>query len=336
MIFFITFLRALAACLITNSHYTGVYPADIIANGGLIGDILFFAVSGYCLCNVKLSFPRWYGKRLWRVYLPVWIATGIYLLVGGYTFASLVGWQGMGLPQALTQALTWFLYPTYYHFIASIILLYIPFYAVMKLKPLRNHIPLVMLALLGVMLAVYLFFYDKSYYHIDTVREPFIRFLFMESMLLGAHFKLKDGTYRNRFSWGWVALLAVSFVAYFASKLLFSRLSFLSPLQMVNQALIFLLLYATLRVCAGLDAKLERMPKFLRVAVTFLADRTLEIYVVQYVLIEVLRPFFGFPLNWLVLTASILAAASILHILCKGIYGGVDLLIAKCRRKEKA
>ncbi len=46
MIFFITFLRALATCLITNSQYTGVYPTDIIANGGLLGDILFFAVSG--------------------------------------------------------------------------------------------------------------------------------------------------------------------------------------------------------------------------------------------------------------------------------------------------
>ena len=44
MVYFITFLRAMAACLITNAHYTGVYPTDLIANGGLIGDIIFFAV----------------------------------------------------------------------------------------------------------------------------------------------------------------------------------------------------------------------------------------------------------------------------------------------------
>ena len=67
MIFFITCLRALAACLITNAHYTGIYPIDLIANGGLIGDILFFAVSGYCLNNVKTLYPRWYGKRIYRV-----------------------------------------------------------------------------------------------------------------------------------------------------------------------------------------------------------------------------------------------------------------------------
>lgn len=32
MIFYITFLRALAAILITNAHYVGVYPTDLIAN----------------------------------------------------------------------------------------------------------------------------------------------------------------------------------------------------------------------------------------------------------------------------------------------------------------
>ena len=41
MIFFIMCLKALAACLITNAHYKGIYPSDLIANGGLIGDVLF-------------------------------------------------------------------------------------------------------------------------------------------------------------------------------------------------------------------------------------------------------------------------------------------------------
>lgn len=99
MVLFITVLRALAACLITNAHYTGVYPTDLIANGGLLGDVLFFAISGYCLFNVKKSFPAWYGKRLVRVYPPVLIATAIYFLIGSYTFAE-------------NNLLWWFLYPT--------------------------------------------------------------------------------------------------------------------------------------------------------------------------------------------------------------------------------
>ncbi|MBQ0099636.1 MAG: acyltransferase family protein, partial [Firmicutes bacterium] len=107
MIFFITFLRFLAACLITNSHYTGVYPTDIIANGGLLGDVLFFAVSGYCLANVKKSFPSWYWKRLVRCYLPVLIISGVYLLIGFYSLNE-------------NSALWWLLYPTNYHFVSSI------------------------------------------------------------------------------------------------------------------------------------------------------------------------------------------------------------------------
>ena len=79
MIFFITVLRALAACIITNSHYVGVYPTDLIANGGLFGDVIFFAVSGFCLTNVKNSFPKWYGKRLVRVFPAVFIISIIYI-----------------------------------------------------------------------------------------------------------------------------------------------------------------------------------------------------------------------------------------------------------------
>lgn len=32
---FIVLMRALAAIVITNAHYTGVYPTDLIANGGV-------------------------------------------------------------------------------------------------------------------------------------------------------------------------------------------------------------------------------------------------------------------------------------------------------------
>ena len=68
MIYFATVLRALAAMLITNSHYTGVYPTDFIANGGLLGNVIFFAVSDFCRCNPKHRFPLWYGKRIVRIY----------------------------------------------------------------------------------------------------------------------------------------------------------------------------------------------------------------------------------------------------------------------------
>ena len=121
MIFYITVLRALAAMLITNAHYIGIYPTDLIANGGLLGDVIFFAVSGFCLVDIKQSFPQWYSKRIIRIYPVVWIITSVYIVLGFYTFDD---WT-------LAE---YFLYPTYYHFVASIIILYIPYYFIVRSK----------------------------------------------------------------------------------------------------------------------------------------------------------------------------------------------------------
>ena len=249
MVFFITVLRALAACLITNAHYTGIYPTDLIANGGLIGDVLFFAVSGYCLYNVKLPFVKWYAKRIYRIYPPVLIMTAIYLLTGAYSLSEhTLGW--------------WFLYPTYYHFVASIIVLYIPFYFCMKIEWLRNSLLTVMGMIAIVWIIVYCTIYDRSYYHIDKVREPMIRFLFMESMLLGAWFKKNDQKIRNKFKiWYPFATLGM-FLIYFVSKLLFSHRESLVNYQIFNQVAIFMLLYLIFRTIAGLDLKLtENLPE---------------------------------------------------------------------------
>lgn len=327
MIFFITFLRALAACFITNAHYTGIYPTDLIANGGLVGDVLFFAISGYCLYNIKYSlslngFIRWYSKRLWRIYLPVLIVTTVYLIIGSYQFSEDRGF------------FWWIVFPTNYHFVASIIILYIPFFFLMKIEVLRKRILLVMAGIVVVWLIVYWSVYDRSYYHIDTVREPMIRFLFMESMLLGAWFRQNDMTFRNKFKPIYPILTIVLFGIYFASKVLFSKKTELSTFQFLNQIAIFLLLFFVFRLFCGVDETLEKMPVFLKKTVTTLSKITLEIYVVQYVIIDAIRELnLFFPLNWVLLTGCIFLAAMLLHTICELIYGATEKMLS--RRRDK-
>lgn len=320
MIFFITFLRALAACFITNAHYTGIYPTDIIANGGLIGDVLFFAISGYCLFNVKnelslRGFACWYGKRIWRVYPPVMIVTAIFMLFGAYDpFEHSFFW--------------WYIYPTYYHFVASIIILYIPFFFIMKIDYLKKRIPLIMMVIAVTWLLVYFVLYDRSYYHIDTVWEPMIRFLFMECMLLGAWFRQNDKKLRNKFKPGYAVLTLLIFLLYFVTKLLLSSNAGLVSFQFLNQIIIFILLWFMFRSFCGLDEKLELMPSWSKTIVQFIANMTLEIYVVQYVLITVIREWrLFFPLNWILLTASIIISAYILHMICNLFYSFSNLLL---------
>ena len=322
MVFFITVLRALAACLITNSHYTGIYPTDLIANGGLLGDIIFFAVSGYCLYNVKGNFFKWYGKRLLRIYPVVILITIIYMFLGFYSLKT-------------NDFFWWFIYPTNYHFLSSIVVLYIPYYVVMKIKQTRENIPMVMIIVLMLYIIVYVFIYDKSYYHIDTVIEPMIWFLYFESMLLGVYFKSNDQKFRNKpnFIIGVIGTV-VSFVGYFASKLLFSSYPSISSLQIVNQLAIFTLLFCMFRLFASIDSKLEKMPKPIKKVAEFLAKITLEIYVVQIELILLIRPHLSFPINWLAITASILIAAFALHLLNNLILKAINKIFEGKTKKQ--
>ncbi len=327
MVFFITVLRALAATLITNSHYTGVYPTDIIANGGLLGDILFFAVSGYCLFNIKLPFHKWYLKRISRVYIPVWIVTIVFAIMKITEYHLY-----------RSNIFDIFVYPTNFHFIASIVLLYIAFYIISKIQLLRNNIPWVMLFVAGLALIVYIFAIDKTQYIVDTVHLPFIRFLFMESMLLGAFFKQKEKQYKNVFKIRYLLMFVALFVIYFSSKIVFSqygtKYAFLNQVQILNQVIILGLLYFMFRMFIGIDEKLESFPKIIKKIITFIADRTLEIYLVQIVIIEYLASKFSFPVNWVVLTCAIIFAAFVLHMVCGWIYKLIDI-IEKYFKKDK-
>ena len=319
--FFISCLRALAACLITNAHYTGIYPIDLIANGGLIGDVLFFVVSGYCLYNIKMSFPKWYGKRIYRVYPPVLIITAIYILVGAYSLADhSVRW--------------WFIYPTYYHFVASIIVLYIPYYFIIKVDFLRKNLLFVMGLIAVGWVIVYFTVYDYSYYHIDTVREPMIRVLFMECMLLGAWFRQNDRSVRNKFKMWHLLAMLIAFFVYFASKIMFSHIDNLAPFQILNQVVIFVLLIFIFLTFAGLDEKLENLPENIKKVIRFVSNITLEIYVVQYVLINLASPIGHFPLNWIVLTTLIIACAFFLHKICVCFYHAVKYMTIEMSREN--
>ena len=57
------------------------YPVPELATGGLLGNTLFFFVSGYglqlSLGRRLVSFWPWYLRRAWRVYVPMWIALAI-------------------------------------------------------------------------------------------------------------------------------------------------------------------------------------------------------------------------------------------------------------------
>ena len=110
-------------------------------------------------------------------------------------------------------------------------------------------------------------------------------------------------------------LLFLLLGVYFASKLLFVKITSLSEYQILNQVVLFIVLFFLFRRAFSLEDKLKTLDGTrLWKVVVFLSDHTLEIYCVQYVIIDVVRDWgLIFPLNWLVLTAMILLTATALR-----------------------
>ena len=315
---FIVLMRALAAILITNAHYTGVYPTDMIANGGLLGNVIFFSVSGFCLANTTGSFPKWYLKRFIRIYTPAWIITLIYIVLGAYVIRS-------GLDVA-----KFFIWPTHWHFIASIILLYIPLFFVSKyLEMNRKNYCILALVVLTLQLGLYFTVYDRSYYHIDTVVEPMIEFLFFQSMLLGLHYRWRcnnnEGELRKPLGVSLICVGGGLAIIYFASKLLFVNFTSLSPFQILNQVVLWALLYVLFQICMRLEDRLKKIEcSKVWACIKFVADRTLEIYLVQFVILEHLK-IGPFPFNWLLLTTTIILSATCLRWLSQRVIRRINI-----------
>ncbi|MFQ7120930.1 MAG: acyltransferase family protein, partial [Intestinibacter sp.] len=231
---FINVLKVLAAILITNSHYTNIWPYSFMAFGGLLGDVLYFAISGFCLADIKGSFSRWYLKRILRIYPILWIVNIIGASLGYFEISSIKAFMKL------------FIYPTYFHFIASIMMLYIIFYFIVKYLLGKIGFKAVMVCLTVLYVAIYLLLYDKSYYHIDVVEEDMVRFLFLASMLLGVYFRKYSVNEKKGFL-QYIQVFGL-FLMYLISKVAFSKINTISIFQILNVVLIYALLYSIFKV----------------------------------------------------------------------------------------
>ena len=318
---FINLLRILAAVCITNSHFANVWPMSGIASGGMLGDILFFAISGYCLYRPEFKMKdlgRWYIKRIRRIYITVIL---IALLTSFFT----------GFPSSASGWLHTFIYPTNYHFVASIMVLYIVYYLLMNLlKRWKISIGISVVAFLMAVLIVYALIFDKSWYHIDVVENHFIRLLFFASMLLGAYFReveQKAGKYTANSTLQNGMLAIVSIIVYFAVRLAVPRFG-LHTVQIFTWVAILFALYCIIRWAESLESFLIKLPGKAKGILEFLAGITLQIYLVQFPIIERFETLV-FPINLFVITIAIVVAATVVYLLDRGIQKGIDMLFRK-------
>lgn len=120
-------LRCLAGLLIANSHIEGYYPIRQLAADGLVGNSLFFLLSGLGLSlsrrRTQRPFVQWYARRAGRI-LP-----SVCLIVLVFDFLGRAGWRSWTVADYVSR----FGWGAGYHFIEQILVFYVLFYWLQKL-----------------------------------------------------------------------------------------------------------------------------------------------------------------------------------------------------------
>jgi len=127
-------MRAAAALLIANSHLEAFYPRTWLAGDGLLGNTLFYFLSGFGVSVAAGSrgrgFLRWYGRRIMRLYPAVILSV---LVVQVLLQAQWRTWKPLDYFQAM-------IFPTTFGYVGHIMLVYALLYWL--LKPGRQQVHL--------------------------------------------------------------------------------------------------------------------------------------------------------------------------------------------------
>lgn len=300
----IILLRVIATILITNTHYGQIWPTSKMAVGGLLGDLLFFCISGFCLSSAKKPKTSiFFKKRVLRIYPSVIIITLILIALGQ---VKISGWFGR-------MSITGIVFPTIFHFIESILFLYILLFPCLKISFLNKRIPWIM-AFIAVAFFITYILIDRTE-KLDTATHIVTKFLFFEGMLYGVYLKQNIEKRINII----ISLLSfvVFMVTYFTIKLFINE-NTLSDLQFLIFISLFFAGITGLRFFVSLESKLEKLPKKLITVLNFIASLTLEIYVVQsHIINYVVSLNLSFVPRFLITSIAIFICAIVLNYLSK-------------------
>lgn len=303
MFHFVNWLKAFAAVFITNSHYGAIWPIPAMAVGGHLGNCLFFMLSGFCMYNIREPFPRWYVKRALRIYPALWIVATVDFLVGRNS------------AQGIMAYIHCYIWPTWYHFITSIMLLYIGFYIV---RWVQNKWKLDSLWFIGALAAIFVVVYftvfDRSHYHIDSVYENWVRFQFFASMLVGIELREKYERISDKINlWHIIRVFCLA-AAYFVVKIIIGRREMFAEYQILLPVLQVLLVADIGLLSVRLEKRgfFERIPKWMNQLAKFLSGLTLEIYLGQMMIFWLFQDL-PFPIDFVLVTTLIVVYAWIVH-----------------------
>jgi peptidoglycan/LPS O-acetylase OafA/YrhL len=287
-----TALRALAIVLIANSHLEAFYPFRLLAGDGLLGNSLFFMLSGLGLSLSPRAgtgrFIEWHRRRLSRIYPSLWLTVlvGIVLIQGAWRQWTLLDFAGN------------LLWPTPYHFLCQIIVYYPAFYVLKALKnPSLER---------GVFLGLTLPYLAVAWFHYDLHVLSWIycfQVMVFGGLVAGRVNQMGRDGKRD------LLVLTATLATYILIKL--GMVTGRVPNHVaILHFLTFPIIWSLLRLSAGAPMRAVARHPWLSPALGLLAGMTLEIYLVHgFAFTDQRVLMLPFPINIAVFWAATLVMA---------------------------
>lgn len=296
--FFIDALRALAVLLILNSHMDKIYPIQALATGGALGNSLFFICSGYCIRG-KNKTGGWIFWKLVRLYVPAAIVTFLFYR------------------DSQAHPFSKYVWPTCFWFVGAMVLFYIA-YDILERLHLFEHYKLFLAIGIIFYAGYYILLLDTGGWVIEapgitSIEGCFKLIYYFMIMFTGGYIKQKKNIRGNIGLYK--AAILFSVVLLYGSKYIFNKYSDLIHWQFLNQVFVFVFAAAMLIVfresnCLDHFGNRKEAGLF-----KYLGRYSLEIYLVQFTVIEAVEKF-SFPGNLIMAVGLSLIMGFILKQIC--------------------
>ena len=299
----ITILKVIATFLITWFHFKWSVPEQyaIFFIGGAIGNSLFFYSSGYLLKFKDEKYKgEWLVKKYFRIMLPVYCFYVILLL---YNLLS-----------NTESNLSWynFFYPTTYWFINAILCFFLVVYSIRivnnNLRMEGKIYKMILFSIFILYILNYIFFVENHCAIIMDGGGVEVWFYFFLFFLWG----LYDKQHSVKTNGNITSLLKVLFTIglFYLYKKIAVYNDWLTELQVVLIPLLLALILQSFKELASFFYRYKLSVPKQRI-LNFLSNLTLDIYIVQMFLINLLMPQIIFPYNVLIIMVIIVFAAYI-------------------------
>ena len=295
----VDYIKCIACLLILNSHLAPLYPGAFkrLAFGGFFGNCLFFFCTGFLLMKARDTFSKWYGKKIVRVILPYFLLLPLLFFDGRLKELDVLN---IFIPFKL------------YHFIPTILILYITYYIALFLSDKAKIRFLYMI--LALTIVCFLYFYLAYDYENSNIYD---HFTFLEMctyfimMLLGGYMKSKEHPFKRC---GIYLAAAVICFGIYLYQSVFGFPKFLSIFQLVA-AVGFSYCISGFFLCCEEKLKQNKL-------VDFISKVTLEAYLAHWFCIDAYEAL-GFPTNIVLFFLSVFGIAYCLHIVSDKLSGKI-------------